>query len=157
MNRNRIARNDFKGGFTLVEVLLVIAIIGILATVLVVTIGGTPDAAKKDTTEIQIKQIAGALEKFAARIGRYPTDSEGLQALLTAPQFEDESLAEKWSGPYLQPEQLKDPWNNDINYEVADAGSDFAGGKKYKLTSNGPDGTANSEDDISNITENQDG
>jgi len=145
-------RSHAVKGFTLVEVLLVIAIIGILATVLVVTIGGTREGAQIDVTKANIKKIAGKVETYALQVGHYPTEAEGgLDALVTRPNFDEEGMEEKWRGPYAQEKELMDGWQRKLNYEVADAGSEFAPGVRFKLWSNGPDGVSNNEDDLTNL------
>ena len=148
MDTQRINRNSRRAvGFTLIEVLLVIVIIGMLATVLVVTIGGQSEGAKVDTTELAIKKLNNELGKFYMNCNRYPTDADGgLKALLTRPT--DEKITEKWRGPYLTTEgELNDSWGNPFNYELAEAGASV-NGKPYKLTSNGADGQAGTEDDL---------
>jgi general secretion pathway protein G len=131
------ARKTSRGGFTLVEILLVIAIIGILAGVFIFTVGGTQDKAKKDTTVILIEQVGGALERYKLDIGEYPSDQEGgLEALIKKPSFTDEKLAEKWAGPYLKADPI-DGWGNKLGYQPTEAGSEEAKTLPYKLWSFG--------------------
>lgn len=147
MNTRRASR-----GFTLIEVLLVIVIIGMLATVLIVTVGGRADGAKIDTTKLSLQKLENRIEEFNLHAGRYPTEADGgLDGLSTKPS--DEKVAEKWRGPYAQSAELLDAWGNKFNYEPMDAGTAAAGGKKFKLWSNGPDNQSNTEDDIKNWTE----
>jgi len=144
--------NHDRRGFTLIEVLLVILILGMLASVAIVAFRGTREGAKEDTTKLMLDQIETALETFSSHLNRYPTTEEGLKALRTKPQFEDEEEGKKWRGPYLTRDP-KDGWNHDVNYELLEAGSTEAGGKPYKLWSNGKDGTSGNEDDIKNYTD----
>lgn len=143
----RPPRRD-RRGFTLIEVLLVIVILGMLATVLVVTIGGTQDKAKIDLTQAQVHTLAGKIEQYHLDLGQYP---EALKGLVERPA--DEEQAEKWAGPYVQSSQLKDQWGAEYQYEVSQQGDTLPGGAKFKLWSNGPDGQSNTEDDITNLTE----
>lgn len=148
------SRNQNRKAFTLIEVLLVIMIIGMLATVLVVTIGGRREGAQAATTKLSVDKIAGKLEEYNIDVGHYPTESEGgLEALRVKPTFEDEKAGEKWRGPYVKSRELLDAWNNKFNYEPAGAGEEVAPGVGFKLWSNGPDQQSNTSDDISNFAE----
>lgn len=150
MNRNRyaVAPRKFRG-FTLVEVLLVIAIIGVLATVMVVTIGGQGENAKKKLADILVKKVAAKVEQYASDMGSYPTESEGgLNALMSRPTTGDELQTEKWAGPYISAEDTTDPWGSPLNYEGLQAGTESASGVRFKLWSNGPDKQSNTADDI---------
>ncbi len=143
-----------RQAFTLIEVLLVILIIGMLAAVLVVTIGGTQEGAKIDTTKLLIQKLDGKLKLYQTHIGHYPTESEGgLKALMVKPNFEDEKAGEKWRGPYAQQQELVDSWGNEIHYEPAEPGQQVAPGVDFKLWSNGKDQQSNTQDDISNLPE----
>jgi general secretion pathway protein G len=148
---NRFARQNSRA-FTLIEVLLVILIIGMLAGVVVVTISGTSEGARVDTTRLKVQKVGNKVEEYYIHVGHYPTESEGgIEALRTRPSFDDEKTAEKWRGPYVKSQELTDAWNNKLNYEPADAGGEVAPGVKFKLWSNGPDGQSNTADDITNF------
>lgn len=113
--------NRRRRAFTLIEVLLVIVILGMLAGVVVVTMSGTQEGAKVDTTKIKIDKVINKLKEYNLHVNEYPTEEQGgLQALLTKPAFDEEKKGEKWRGPYVRPEDLKDGWNNDLKYELAD-------------------------------------
>ncbi len=138
-------------GFTLVEVLLVIVIIGLLATVLIVTVGGRAEGAKTDTTKLSLQKLENRIEELALHIKKYPAEAEGgIDCLMKVPG--DEKLAKMWRGPYATENELQDAWGNKFNYEVVEGGQ-AAGGKKFKLWSNGPDGQSSTDDDIKNWTE----
>jgi len=140
-----------RTGFTLMEVLLVIVILGLLATAAIVNLLPTRRGAKIDITRTLIEQVASALDTYSLHIGHYPTEAEGgINALLTKPQFEDETLAEKWRGPYLKKEP-RDAWGNLLNYELLDSSADEAQIVPFKIWSNGPDGQSGTDDDISNL------
>lgn len=144
-------RNTRDRAFTLIEVLLVILIIGMLAAVLVVTIGGTREGAQIDTTKLMVDKVAGKIEQYNIDVGHYPTESEGgLQALRTKPNFDEEKAAERWRGPYVQSRELTDAWGKTLNYELAEAGHAGTSGVRFRLWSNGPDGQSNTADDITN-------
>ena len=137
------------GGFTLIEVLLVLVILGMLATVAIVALGGTREGARIDVAKRQTEQITNALDTYNLHIGHYPSEEEGgLNALLTKPSFDDEKIAEKWRGPYIK-EEPRDPWNHAFKYERSEASSDGATtGKPFRVWSMGPDGQDGTGDDI---------
>ena len=146
--KRRTARATVRRAFTLLEVLMVIVILGLIATVVITQIGGTEERARRDLTQQQINGVlVTKLDLFRLHCGRYPTEDEGLLALLEQP--DDEELEDKWAGPYVKPEQLKDPWGNELNYKFP---GDVGGEKMYDLWSSGPNGDDESGDgdDIKN-------
>jgi len=148
-------------GFTLIEILLVIVIILLLAGALVVFVLPQQKGAEKNTTRLMLQQVANALDTYRLNMGHYPNEQEGgLDALLKKPSFENERLGEKWQGPYLKPgTTLMDPWNNKIRYEPQDRAAgegDTAGALPYKLSSAGPDGQPDTDDDVKLFTDNTD-
>ena len=137
--------------FTLLEVLLVIVIIGMLATVLIFTIGPVLENSKIDLTVATISKIESKVELYYITFGHYPNETEGgLKALYIKPQFEDEKLAAKWRDAFVKEKELDDSWGNMLNYEAVEAGIQGPSGVKFKLWSNGPDQQSNTEDDIRN-------
>ncbi|HAM72282.1 MAG TPA: type II secretion system protein GspG [Verrucomicrobiales bacterium] len=145
-------RPAHAAGFTLIEILLVIVIILLLAGALVVFVLPQQEGAEKNTTRLLLNGVGTALDTYRLNIGHYPTEQEGgLEALLKKPAYENERLGEKWQGPYLKPgTRLDDPWGHKIRYELADktAGDEKKGGLPYKLSSVGPDGQPDTDDDI---------
>ena len=138
-------------GFTLVEVLLVIVIIGLLATVLIVTVGGRAEGAKIDTTRLSLQKLENRIEELALHIKKYPAEAEGgIDCLVKVPG--DEKLAKMWRGPYASDNELQDAWGHKFNYELVEGGQ-APGGKKFKIWSNGPDAQSATDDDIKNWTE----
>ena len=138
-------------GFTLIEILLVIVIILMLAGALVVYVLPQQKGAEKNTTRLLLTQIQSALDTYRLNIGSYPTEEQGgLGALLVKPTFENERLGEKWQGPYIKPgTKLEDAWGNKIRYELIDKSLQTEPGTPdYKLYSVGPDGIADTDDDI---------
>lgn len=138
-------------GFTLIEVLLVIVILGLLAAVAVVAMSGTREGAKIDTTKLLMQELETGMETYNMHVGHYPTEEEGgLDALTTKPTFDEEGSEDKWRGPYLKKE-AKDAWGNDFSYEAVEADALSEGSSTpFKLWSNGPDGQSGTEDDIKN-------
>jgi type II secretion system protein G len=77
--------------------------------------------SKIDEAKLLIEQIVLKLELYQLDVANYPSEDEGgLNALATKPTFDDESQAEKWAGPYIKRKQLKDPWGNDLGYELVE-------------------------------------
>ena len=124
-------------GFTLVELLVVMVILGLLASLVLPNFFGQAEKARAKTTQVQIATLASALDAFALDVGRYPTSSEGLEALVHAP-----SGVEQWDGPYLKKEVPKDGWGTPYEYKAPEARDD------YEVISAGADHRVGSEDDI---------
>lgn len=103
-------------GFSLLELLFVIAIIGMLAALVLPRLFGAGESAKVKTTASQMRLLEGALEEFRTVASRYPTEEEGLQALVTLPVTMSE---DNWKGPYLQRETLpRDGWDRAFIYRI---------------------------------------
>jgi general secretion pathway protein G len=107
---DRKARRE--AGFTLLEMLVVLAIMGLLAAIVAPQVLKYLGSSRTQTAKVQIQNIGAALELYRLDVGRYPTNDEGLTALVTAP-----SAAAGWNGPYLQKSTaLKDPWGQPYLY-----------------------------------------
>jgi general secretion pathway protein G len=102
-------------GFTLLEMLVVLTIIGLLAGLVGPRLFGKVDASKVKTANTQIKMIKGALETLRLDTGRFPTQDEGLNPLYSKPQG---PLAQYWQGPYLDEAVPPDPWGNPYQYST---------------------------------------
>jgi general secretion pathway protein G len=103
-----------EAGFTLLELLVVLAILGLLAAIIAPQVIKYIGTSKTQTAKVQIQNVVAALELFRLDVGRYPTPQEGLPALVTAP-----NSATGWNGPYLKKESaLVDPWGNPYLYKV---------------------------------------
>jgi general secretion pathway protein G len=100
-------------GFTLVELLVVLAILGLLAGLVGPKVLGQLGGAKTKTATVQIKELEAALEVYKLNLGRYPTTEEGLGALVNKP-----ASSVGWDGPYLKKGALpSDPWGFAYHYE----------------------------------------
>ncbi len=125
-------------GFTLIEVLLVIVVIGILAGMVVTRLSGRTEEARMTRAKADISgQLSLALDLFEQDTGRYPSSEDGLNALL-----EDTGLV-GWRGPYLKSGLKPDPWGTAYTYSFEPGG--FG---SYTLTSAGPDRQLGTDDDI---------
>lgn len=102
-------------GFTLLEMLVVLVIIGLLAGLVGPQLLGRVDAAKVTTAKTQVRMLKGALQTLRLDTGRYPTREQGIKLLVEPPK--DANLAVKWHGPYLDGEVPLDPWGNDYVYQ----------------------------------------
>lgn len=133
-----------RGGFTLIELLLVIAILGVLAALIVPKFAGRTEQAREAAAQSDIATIGTQLDAYEVDNGNYPRGKNGLNDLVSQP-----SDARNWRGPYLK-ELKTDPWGNAYIYEFP--GRHNPSG--YDLSSLGPDGKANTDDDITNWTSN---
>jgi general secretion pathway protein G len=98
-------------GFTLLEIMAVIIIIGVLGAVILPNIVSSGDKASANAARTDMANIAAELDLFKLEIGRYPTTQEGLDSLLKNPG----NLA-NWNGPYSKKKEMKDPWKTDYKY-----------------------------------------
>ncbi|MHC4123761.1 MAG: type II secretion system major pseudopilin GspG [Planctomycetota bacterium] len=138
-------RKRNRKGFTLVELLVVILIISLIATVLVPRVFKGLGKAKRDIAKARMTNIEGALGRFHIDCGRYPDDSEGLDALIVAPA----DLEEKWNGPYLKKSELLDPWENPYQY-VAEGEINPGSFDIISLGADGQEGGEGDNEDIYN-------
>jgi general secretion pathway protein G len=140
--------NSADAGFTLLELLIVIAILGLLAVVGTLQLSGYLGRARSDTARLQVDQLGTALDLFRVDVGRLPSTEEGLRALLQAP-----TGVGKWRGPYLKKsDALVDPWGRPFVYRRPGEHRD------YDLVSYGADGRpggAGEDIDVSNWEEQQ--
>jgi len=103
-------------GFTLLEMLVVLVIIGMLAGLIGPRMFGRVDDSKVKTAKIQIKMLKGCLETMRLDINAFPTTEQGLALLYHQPQ--SEPLKSQWHGPYVDEEVPLDPWGHPYQYSV---------------------------------------
>ncbi|MDX2221966.1 MAG: type II secretion system major pseudopilin GspG [Rhodospirillaceae bacterium] len=101
-------------GFTLLEMLVVLVIIGLIAGLVGPQLLGRVDTSKVTTADTQVRMLKGALDTMRLDIGRFPSKEEGLDLLMSAPK--DDTLARRWRGPYLTEAIPLDPWGNPYQY-----------------------------------------
>jgi general secretion pathway protein G len=131
--RNERDRTRNRKGFTLIELLVVMVILGMLAALVGPQIFGKVGKGKQSAARTQIEMLGQALDSYRLDTGKYPTTSEGLNALSTNPG------AEGWSGPYLKKAVPNDPWQKPYQYQSPGSHGD------YDLFSYGADGAAGGE------------
>lgn len=140
-NKNRPRGRRVRGGFTLIEVLLVLVIIVILASLVGISVRSAQKSALADAAAARVGQLRTCVEAFQLHMRRYPTSAQGLQSLITAPG--DLPNPDRWKGPYLDAKEAPlDPWDQPFKYELVDADN-------YRIWSLGPDGADGTADDIS--------
>jgi general secretion pathway protein G len=118
-----------QAGFTLIELMVVILIIGLLATIVVQNLRSATDKAKRVKAQADISQLKSALDRYYLDAGSYPTTDQGLPALVAAPSSGNDPR--DWSGPYIERLPV-DPWGHPYVYQ--------SDGNEYLLKSYGADG-----------------
>ena len=132
---------DSDSGFTLIELIVVVVIIGLLAGLVLPQFIRQEEKAKLKATRAQIELLGTALDTFRLDIGRYPTTEEGLQALRQKP-----ATLDRWDGPYIKKELPRDPWGKPYVYKSpGDHGP-------YDIISYAADGVPGGEGDNRDIT-----
>jgi general secretion pathway protein G len=132
-----------RTAFTFIEIMVVIILIGLLATLVAPKIFKGMGKAKASIAKSKMAVIEGAIAQFHQDCGRLPTDAEQLDALLTPP----EDVADKWGGPYLKKSELLDPWDNPYIY--VEQGEHNVG--SYDIVSLGADGQPGGEGDSADL------
>lgn len=129
-------------GLTLLEVMVVLAIIALIAGLAAPRLIDSFGRAKSRSASIQMQTLATAVQLFYLDTGRYPSEAEGLQALLASPQG-----AQNWQGPYVdKATDLNDPWERPYIYRSP------AGDKAFDITTYGRDGRAGGTSEDSDIS-----
>jgi len=128
----RLQRND---GFTLIEILVVMAIIAMLAVMVAPNLFNQQAGAMRDIARTEISTLEAALDIYRLDVGEYPDTLDGL--------MEDDTDRASWNGPYLRRAVPTDPWDNEYVYESR--------GREFTLISYGADGISGGEDDDADI------
>lgn len=102
-----------RRGFTLIEIMVVVIVLGILAAVIIPNFAGRTDEARLSKAKSDISDLCSMIEAFHLDMRRYPTEDEGLQVMRTPPSGSDANL---WKGPYATRDIPKDPWGNAYRY-----------------------------------------
>lgn len=138
-------QNRARRGFTFLEIMFVVVIIGVLLAIVGPRLAGRAGKARDQATSAQIHNIKLAISQFEMHVGRFPDTNEGIEALITEPSNVGEDM---WEGPYLDAESVpKDPWGREFRYRSPGEHS-----KDYDLWSDGPDGQEGTDDDITSWT-----
>ena len=142
VNKFQTIKTNKQTGFTLLEVMIVIAILGMIAGLVVPNLMGQSDEAKLQSTAIEIRNLESTLDMYKLKGGMYPTTEQGLEALVNMPEMEPVPRNYPQNG-YLKKVPV-DKWGNE--YQLVSPG-EMA---QYDLFSMGPDGVAGTDDDIGN-------
>lgn len=139
--RQRTFQARSAAGFTLLELLVVVTIIGLLAAYVGPKYFSQLGRSEQGVAKAQIEAFARALDTYRLEVGRYPTTEEGLNALLSKP-----ASAARWNGPYLQKAVPDDPWGHPYLYRSPGVSGDF------EITSYGKDGQPGGTGDAADVT-----
>ncbi len=139
-NKLLLKRLKDRQGFTLIELLVVMVILGLLAALVGPRLFGHVGAANQKAAKTQIEMLGQALDAFRLDVGRYPSTTEGLNALVTNPGVEG------WNGPYLKKGLPNDPWKRPYQYQSPGDHGD------YDIISYGSDGAPGGEGESKDVT-----
>ena len=131
-----------QDGFTLVELLVVLVILGLIVAFAAPQVIKYVGGAKSDSAKIQIERLSSVLDLYRLEVGRYPSQEEGLEALIEKPVDGD-----NWNGPYLKkPDALNDPWGRPYIYQIPGEHGEF------DLSSLGADGLEGGDGEDKDLT-----
>ena len=139
--RQRTFQARSAAGFTLLELLVVVTIIGLLAAYVGPKYFSQLGRSEQGVAKAQVEAFARALDTYRLEVGRYPTTEEGLNALLSKP-----AGAARWNGPYRQKAVPDDPWGHPYLYRSPGVSGDF------EITSYGKDGQPGGTGDAADVT-----
>ena len=132
--KNLKTNGHSQRGFTLTELLVVMVILSLIAAAITPQVMGRLDRSKVRASKIQLQTLSSAIDMYKIDAGQYPSQQEGLRALIVRPQS-----AEVWDGPYVKSTSaIVDSWNNPIEYRLDQS--------SYQLISHGADGIPGGED-----------
>ena len=138
---HRYTHHRRAAGFTLIELLVVLAILAMLAGLVGPRVLNQLGGAKSKSAALQLRDFEAALEMYKLDVGRFPSNEDGLRALVVQP-----GNARGWNGPYLKKDELPmDPWGNEYLYRFPGQGSDF------DLMSYGADGSPGGEGENADV------
>jgi general secretion pathway protein G len=141
VDANKMSEFSVQRGFTLLELLVVMVIIGLLASYVGPRYFAQIGKSEQGAAKAQIEALAKALDTYRLDTGTYPSAEKGLNALMVKPNDEP-----KWQGPYLQKVVPLDPWGRSYVYRPPSAGSDF------DLLSYGKDGQPGGEAENADVS-----
>ncbi|EJM64818.1 type II secretion system major pseudopilin GspG [Pseudomonas sp. GM55] len=130
-----------QSGFTLLELLVVLVVLGLLAGIVAPKYFAQLGRSEVKVAKAQIEGLSKALDLYRLEVGHYPSTEQGLQALVTAPADEP-----RWTGPYLQKKLPLDPWGHNYTYRYPGENSE------YDLLSMGKDGQPGGEGENAEVT-----
>jgi general secretion pathway protein G len=139
-------RQNKPPGFTLIEILVVVLIIGLLTTVIATNLIGRAEQAKVQLAKTQIKTLSDQLELYRLDNGRYPTEGQGLEALVRAPSS-DPAPRNYPPGGYVKADALMDPWGTSYQYQQPGQHNTHS----FDLYSFGPDGMEGGDGESADI------
>lgn len=140
-NNKRNVLAACQRGFTLIELMVVMIILGLLAALVVPKMFGKLETAKTNAAYAQIELFGTALDSYRLDVGKYPSSSEGLESLISPV-----SGAEEWNGPYLRKNEIPlDPWGNPYIYESPGTHGDY---DLYSLGADNSEGGEGEDRDV---------
>lgn len=135
--------NKATQGFTLIELMVVLLILAMLTTIAAPRVTKYLSKAKVQTAKVQVDALSAAVDSFVLDVGRPPSDSEGLQALLVAPSDDV-----RWDGPYIKKSaSLIDPWGRPYRYKHPGGHGDY---DVFTLSADDKEGGEGDAQDIGN-------
>ena len=143
--KGKLKKDDKRlRGFSFIEVMVVIIILGLLSSIVGVYLFDSAEKAKADATKTQIKGVETALDLYRLHNSRYPSSEQGLKALLEKPEVG--LIPKNWNGPYLRGKKLpEDGWDSPFGY-ISENGNDY---EIISLGADGIDGGVDLDADIS--------